>query len=201
MITIWVYGSEDDEATIETLLEKYASDTFKQYDPTYNQGVEYKVQIAEDAEVALLALDLEELGGWISSKRQVGFKTIQVSAPEAESLDVIAHPTGEIGTTGAGVATGGGGVIVIATRTITDGKTYHICNLRVSCKTAHWLYLFIGGTERRRYYNAGEGDTVDWFAWDWHPLLGDGSTKKIELKAQKDDGGETLYGDFCGEEI
>ena len=116
--------------------------------------------------------------------------------------NVLSRPTGEIETTGAGVATGGGGVVVIATRTVTNAKTYHICNLHVACKTAHWLYLYIGGTERRRYYNAGDGDTVDWFAWDWHPLTGDvGGTKKIELKAEHDDAGETLYGDFCGEEI
>ena len=113
---------------------------------------------------------------------------------------VVAHPTGEIETTGAGVDTSGGGVVVIATYMVTNERTYHIANLSVACKTAHWLYLYIGGTERRRYYNNGKSDTIDWFAWDWHPLLGNGSTKKIELKALKDDVGETLYGDFCGEE-
>lgn len=111
---------------------------------------------------------------------------------------VIAHPTGEIETKGTGVDTSGGGVVTLAEHTIVTGKIYHICNLSVSSETPHWIFLHIGGAEKRRYY-LEEGLLIDWFPWGWYPLMGTGSNK-IELKAQKDNGGETLYGDFCGEE-
>lgn len=124
---------------------------------------------------------------------------INVDIPERSQ--VIARPTGIIPTKGAGVDTSGGGVVTIAERVVTDTKTYHIANLHVSAKTAHWLYLYIDGVEKRRYYNPGSGDTDDWFIWDWNNLLGVGVSKKVELKAEKDGAGETLYGDFCGEEV
>jgi len=117
------------------------------------------------------------------------------------TVDVVAHPTGEIATKGAGVDTSGGGIVVIAEYTVTNGKTYYICNLCVPCKTPHWVYLHIGGSEKRRYYVNEKTTLIDWFPWDWNPLAGDGATTKIEVKALKDNAGETLHCDFSGEEV
>lgn len=164
---------------------------FEVVQDTYND-LKAKVELKPDSTIEVTQADEDALKATVT----------QASAARTISgnVAVIAHPTGEIETKGTGVDTTGGGTVTLAEYTVTNEKGYHICNLCVACKTAHWIFLYIGGSEKRRYYVPAAMTLIDWFAWDWNTLTGD-SSKKIELKALKDNGGETLYGDFAGEEV
>lgn len=162
--------------------------------PDYTNEVHLTVEVEDDtpSEVTVIQPDETKLKATVIQDAKD--RTI------TGIVNVIARPTGKIPTKGTGVDTTGGGIVTLAEYVVTSGKKYYICNLCVPCKTAHRIYLYMEGSETRRYYVPAAMTLIDWFAWDWNSFTGDG-IKKIELKALKDNGGETLYGDFAGEEV
>lgn len=194
MLKIWVYGSSGDRTEIEAALTKYASEV-QERSPSYGQGLEYKCRIAEDSEVLLLANDLEEIGGWISTERQVGFATGQES-----NVNIVVHPTADLASIGAGVLTNTSTYVTIAERVITDGNKYHLAKVMVPMTNAHWLEITLNSVVKKIYLARKEDTFFDFYLFNEITFDGNGS-QKIELKAKAVDTAETVYGFFYGEEV
>ena len=125
---------------------------------------------------------------------------VNLSKNITSKVNVIAHPIGDIETKGGGVLTNSATEVVIATRTITSGKDYHLAFVNVAPVNDHWIYVYTEGTKRATYYAHGAFPFIFWYPWGWNKITGDAS-KKLEVKAMAVTTGETLLADFAGEEV
>ena len=162
--------------------------------PDYTKDVHLTVMVedTDPAEVTVIQPDETKLLATVTQAAKD--RTI------TGTVGVIAHPTGEIETKGAGVLTVLAAETVIAEREITDGKEYHLAFVNVAPVNDHWIYVFTEGVKRATYYAHGSFPFIFWYPWGWNKITGDAS-KKLEVKAMAVATGETLLADFAGEEV
>ena len=124
----------------------------------------------------------------------------QIDAEDG-SLPVIPRPKGGILAKGSVTTTGT--YASVAEKTVTDGLTLQLAKIVVSCPEdvlfkLVWSDEIIGA----EVYVSGKIPFVDWFPWDYHTMVGDGS-KKLEIMAKYPSGGAaaTCHAEIVGEEV
>ena len=115
-------------------------------------------------------------------------------------VNVIAHPTGELTEEGTGIDTNTTTYTAIISKTVTDGKKYHLGKIEVPMVNAHWIHIEVSGSVVKTYYSGKTDTFVMFYLYKEVSLTGDG-IKKVEVKAKAVDTGETLYGYMTGEEV
>lgn len=115
--------------------------------------------------------------------------------------EVIAKPKGKIKAKGSVTTTST--YQTVAEITVTKDKTFHLAKLTVSCSEDVMVKIRWDGTDISiEYYVMAKLPFTDWFPWDYHAMLGDG-TKKVDVQAKYPSGGTaaTVYCEICGEEV
>jgi len=115
--------------------------------------------------------------------------------------EVIAKPKGK--TKAKGSVTTTSTYQTVAEITVTNGKTFHLAKLTVSCSEDVMVKIRWDGTDISiEYYVMAKLPFTDWFPWDWHPCEGDG-TKKIDVQAKYPSGGVAamVFAELSGEEV
>jgi hypothetical protein len=112
---------------------------------------------------------------------------------------VIPKPTGDKKAKGSVTTTVA--YQTVAEYTVTKNKTFHLAKITVSCKADVWVKVRWAGEDVSiEYLVSGGIPFTDWFPWNWHPMVGDGS-KKVDIQARYDTAEATVYTELCGEEV
>lgn len=115
--------------------------------------------------------------------------------------EVIARPKG--GIIGKGSVTTTDTYATVATHEVTDGLTFQLAKVLVSCdKDVMFKIRWDGSTVGAEIYVAGEIPFTDWFPWDYYEMLGDGA-KDVDIQVKYPTGGEagTCHAELVGEEV
>jgi hypothetical protein len=126
---------------------------------------------------------------------------INVDVEQPSLLEVIARPKGEIIEKGSVTTTTS--YQTVASRVVTDGLTFQLAKIVVSCPKDVMYKLRWGGTDIScEVYVTGELPFTDWFPWDYHDMEGDG-VKVFDIQAKFPTGGTaaTCHCEIVGEEV
>ena len=126
---------------------------------------------------------------------------VSVEIPEAREPEIIPRPKGGILEKDSATTTATYAAVV--SRIVTDGLTFQLAKIVVSCPEdvmfkLMWADAIIGA----EVYVSGKIPFVDWFPWDYHSMVGDG-TKKLEIMVKYPSGGSaaTCHAEIVGEEV
>jgi len=116
------------------------------------------------------------------------------------AIRAIPKPEGAIPTKGSLPATSGTYQDVVA-YIVTNGKTFHLSKIAVSCDQDSWVKILMAGVDKSIEYLVSAGiPFTDWFPWDWNNLLGDGA-KQVKIQAKQKTTSGIVYGEIVGEEV
>ncbi len=125
-------------------------------------------------------------------------KFVELLADDEGNLFIIPRPRGN--TRAKGSITTGLGYTTIAELTITNGKTFNLAKIAISCETDSWVKVRWNGTDVSiEYLVTGGIPFTDWFPWNWYPMEGDGS-KKVDIQAKHDGVAGECSVELVGEE-
>ena len=117
--------------------------------------------------------------------------------------EVIPRPKGDkilrgSATTGATYA-----VVGNCKRTVTNGKTFNVAKIAISCASDVVAKITFGGTDISIEYTiSSKIPMTDWFAQGDKQAVGDGSkVLQIEAKYPSGGSGDTVYAELTGEEV
>jgi len=117
--------------------------------------------------------------------------------------EVIPRPKGD--KVHRGSATTGSSYAVVGNckRTVTNGKTFNVAKITISCLSDVVAKITFGGSDISTEYNvSGKVPLTDWFAYGDKQAVGDGS-KVLQVEAKYPSGGsaDTVYAELAGEEV
>lgn len=126
---------------------------------------------------------------------------ITVEVPEGRESEVIARPKGSVLEKGS--VTTSASYQTVASHVVTDGATFQLAKILVSCDEDVMYQLRWDGTviSPEVYVSAGIPLT-DWFPWDYYEMEGDGS-KAFDIQVKYPSGGSagTCHAEIVGEEV
>jgi len=126
---------------------------------------------------------------------------INVQIPEGQEQKIIPRPRGGILEKGSITTTGS--YQAVASRTVTNGKSFQLAKILVSCdKDIMFKLVWDGSDIGAEVIVPGGIPFTDWFPWDYYAMNGDGS-KKLEIQAKYPSGGSagTCFCEIVGEEV
>ena len=91
----------------------------------------------------------------------------------------------------------------VASHTVTKGKTFQLAKTLVSCEKDSVMKLRWDGQDiGAEVYLTGRIPFTDWYPWDYHEMVGDGS-KAFDIQVKYPTGGTTgaCYAEIIGEEV
>lgn len=115
--------------------------------------------------------------------------------------EIIARPKGGILAKGSVTTTGT--YATIATRIVTNAKSFQLAKILISCDRDVMYKLRWAGTDiSAEVYVSGKIPWTDWFPWDYYTMAGDGS-KAFDIQVKFPSGGlaGTCYAELVGEEV
>jgi len=196
---LYVVQFEKDR-TVETLTGKYVR--IKGYDTDEVKVNNIDVALSTIAsQTTLSALntkipsDPSREGGNLASI--LGKLPDQVSS----CIPVIARPKGSI--IAKGNVTTGASYATVASRTVTNTKTFQLAKIIVSCDQDIYYKLRWNAVDiSAEIYVAGTIPFTDWFPYDYYSMLGDGA-KAFDIQVKYPSGGSagTCFAEIVGEEV
>jgi len=123
-----------------------------------------------------------------------------VNIPDVQIGPVIPRPKGGILEKGSITTTAN--YQTVATRTVTDEKTFQLAKILVSCNKDIQYKLRWNETDiSAEVYVPGTIPFTDWFPWNYYEMIGDGA-KAFDIQAKFPTGGEagTCEAEIVGEE-
>jgi len=114
--------------------------------------------------------------------------------------EIIPRPKG--GVLAKGSVTTTGTYQNVATRTVTNLKTFQLAKILVSCpEDIMFQLVWDGSAISAEVYVSGKIPFVDWFPWNYKEMLGDGA-KAFAVQAKYPSGGTagTCHAEIVGEE-
>lgn len=126
---------------------------------------------------------------------------INVDVEQPSLLEVIPRPKGEIIEKGSVTTTTS--YQTVASRVVTDGSTFQLAKIVVSCPEDVMYKLRWNGTDiSAEVYIAGKLPFTDWFPWDYYTMEGDGAkTFDIQVKYPTGSAADTCHAEIVGEEV
>jgi len=116
-------------------------------------------------------------------------------------LQVIARPKG--GILAKGNVTTTSSYATVASRTVTNGKTFQVAKILVSCdQDVMYKLRWNAGDISAEVYVTAKTPFTDWFPWDYYSMVGDGA-KAFDVQVKYPSGGSagTCYIEILGEEV
>jgi len=117
--------------------------------------------------------------------------------------EVVPRPKGEKVLRGSATTTEEYCEIGDCKRTVTNGKTFNVAKIVISCLSDVVAKITFGNTDISTEYNiSGKVPFTDWFAQGEKQAVGDGS-KVLQVEAKYPSGGspDTVYAELTGEEV
>lgn len=126
---------------------------------------------------------------------------VTVEVPAGQESEVIAKPKG--GVLEKGSVTTTGTYQTVASRTVTNAKTFQLAKILVSCDTDVMYQLRWNGTViSPEVYISAKIPWTDWFPWDYYTMLGDGAKLfDIQVKFPSGSSAGTCHAEIVGEEV
>jgi len=126
---------------------------------------------------------------------------VTVSIPPGQESLTIPRPKG--GVLEKGSVTTTGTFQTVASRVVTDGRTFQLAKILVSADEDVIYKLRWNGTDiSAEVYVTAKLPFTDWFPWDYYTMLGDG-IKVFDIQVKYPDGGSegTCFCEIVGEEV
>jgi len=127
--------------------------------------------------------------------------TQNVVIPAAEQGPVIPRPKGGILAKGSVTTTAA--YQTVASRTVTNLKTFQLAKILVSCdEDVMYQLRWAGVVISAEVYVSGGLPFTDWFPWDYKEMTGDGA-KAFDIQVKYPSGGSagTCHAEIVGEEV
>ena len=148
-------------------------------------------------------VDLEDLERTPLITDIKGRLLVYVAQPTPGTLqaEVIARPKGGILEKNSVTTTDT--YATVATRTVTDGKTFQLAKVLVSCpEDVMFKIRWDGDDIGAEVYVTGGIPFTDWFPWDYYEMAGDGAKAvDIQVKYPTDGAAATCHAELVGEEV
>jgi len=129
------------------------------------------------------------------------YVTQNVDIPASEQGPVIPRPKG--GVLKKGSVTTTASYQTVASHVVTNGKTFQLAKILVSCDTDVMFKLRWNGADiSAEVYVPAKVPFTDWFPWDYYAMVGDG-VKIFDIQAKYPSGGSagTCHVEIVGEEV
>jgi len=126
---------------------------------------------------------------------------VTVEIPAGQESEVIPKPKG--GVLEKGSVTTTASYQTVASRVVTNAKTFQPAKILVSCDTDVIYKLRWDGTAiSAEVYVSAKIPWTDWFPWAYYSMLGDGS-KAFDIQVKFPSGGSagTCHAEIIGEEV
>jgi len=126
---------------------------------------------------------------------------VEIAIPEGREPEIIPRPKGGILAKGSVTTTAS--YQTVASRTVTNGATFQLAKIIVSCDQDVMYRLRWGGTViSAEVYVYGKIPFTDWFPWNYYTMEGDG-TKAFDIQVKYPSGGSaaTCHVEIVGEEV
>jgi len=155
------------------------------------KGRLYVVQYEKDRTVETAA------GKFVRVK---GATTDEVSVTLSQQ-DIIPRPKGGILAKGSGTTTAS--YATVASRVVTNGKSFQLAKILVSCNQDVMYKLRWNGTDiSAEVLLSAKIPLTDWFPWNYYSMPGDGA-KIFDIQVKYPSGGSagTCFAEIVGEEV
>jgi len=116
-------------------------------------------------------------------------------------VEAVARPKGGIRDKGSVTTTGAYQTLV--SRTVTNGKTFQLAKILISCSEDVQYKLRWGGSDiSAEIIVPANTPWTDWFPWEAYDMDGDG-TKAFDIQVKYPSGGyaASCYAEYMGEEV
>jgi hypothetical protein len=123
--------------------------------------------------------------------------------PLHTQAEIIPRPKGDKVLRGSATTTASYAVVGNCKRTVTNGKTFNVAKIAISCVSDAVAKITFGGSDISiEYAISGKIPLTDWFSQGEMQAIGDGS-KVLQVEAKYPSGGsaDTVYATLAGEEV
>jgi len=180
------YGGVDYD-TLARRVKKYL-------DGQWGKGEVAREALREELERTFGGTDIYAIGG----VARTAFSQV-LAAPTGGG--VIPRPKG--GIIKKGNITTGASYATVASHTVTNGKTFQLAKILISCDQDVMFKIRWAGSDLGiEVYVAAKTPYPDWFPWDYSTMVGGGG-KAIDIQAKYPTGGSAgaCYAEIDGEEV